>query len=296
MKVWILVPKKALFTSYANLRYIEEAKKNGIDCQLIATEDIDIVINRDDLKSVLFEGKRIDMPDVIIPRAGSAATYFTLSLIRHFDRMGVFMPNTASSIAKAKDKLHSLQVLESKNIPIPKTVLAKSPINPDLLEKEFGFPFVLKKVTGSQGKGVLLIKSKQQLEDILGLIDEGQQDGQNLIFQEFVKFSKGRDIRVIVIGGRAIGAMQRIAKPGDFRSNFKAGGSVENFEITPEVEWLAVETAKALNLGICGVDILFDEDGYKICEVNANPQFEGFEKSTGINVPQEVFDFLKVRF
>lgn len=296
MKVWILTRKKEFFSFYANARYLEEAQKNNIECEIISEQDIDIIINQDDKKSVLFENDPVALPDVIISRSGAATTNFSLSLVRHFDRMGVFALNSASAIEKAKDKLHSLQILEAKNLPIPKTILAKSPINPDILEKHLGFPLVMKKKSGSQGKGVLLIKSKQQLEDILGLLEEKNQTEHNLIFQEFIKHSQGKDIRVIIVGGRAIGAMQRTGKKGDFRSNFKAGGSAENFPLTPELEWLAVEAAKALNLGLCGVDILFDEDGYKICEVNSNPGFEAFEPATGINVPKEVFEFLKVRF
>lgn len=220
-----------------------------------------------------------------------------LALIRHFEKLGVFVLNTADAIAKAKDKLHTLQILASRNLPIPKTLLAKFPINQQILEKEFTYPFVMKKISGSLGKGVLLIKTPQQLEDILGLLEDQINNLQpNLIFQEFIKHSQGRDLRVIVIGGKVIGVMQRKAKAGDFRANFNAGGSVSNFKITPEIEWLAIEAANALGLGIAGVDLLFDTDSYKICEVNSSPQFEGFEQATGINIPQKIFEFISLKF
>ena len=154
----------------------------------------------------------------------------------------------------------------------------------------------MKKISGSLGKGVILIKTAQQLEDILGLLDDPNNGQPNLIFQEFVKHSQGRDLRVMVIGGKVVGIMQRTAKEGDFRANVSAGGTASTFKITPEIEWLAIEAANALRLGIAGVDLLFDDGGYKICEVNASPQFEGFEQATGINVPQKIFEFISVKF
>jgi RimK family alpha-L-glutamate ligase len=297
MKIWILSSKKEHLLDYSTRRYVEEAETLGLDCQFVSGEDIDILLHKEDEKSVIFEGKRIPLPDVIIPKAGSYSTYFTLALIRHFEKLGVFVLNPASSIAKAKDKLYSLQILASRNLPIPKTLFAKFPINKQIIENEFSYPIVMKKNSGSLGKGVLLIKNSQQLEDILGLVEDQITNIQpNLIFQEFVKPSQGRDLRVMVIGGKVVGAMQRKAKEGDFRANVSAGGEVSNFEITPEIEWLAIEAANALRLGIAGVDLLFDTDGYKICEVNANAQFEGFEKATGVNIPQKVFEFVSVKF
>ncbi len=297
MNIWILTRNKEDFEKYENIRYIEESKKIGLNCRLISGEDIDILLHKEDEKSVLFEGKKIPLPDVIIPKAGAYSTYFMLALIRHFEKLGVFVLNPASSISQAKDKLHTLQILSSQNLPIPKTLLAKFPINQSVIEQEFSYPFIMKKISGSLGKGVLLIKTAQQLEDILGLLEDPHDIAQpNLIFQEFVKCSAGKDIRVFVVGGKVIGAMQRTAKAGDFRANVSAGGNVSDFKITPEIEWLAIEAANALQLGIAGVDLLFENDGYKICEVNANAHFQGFEKATGINVPQKIFEFISIRF
>lgn len=297
MNIWILTSKKENFSDYSTRRYVEEAEKLGLNCKMVSGEDIDILLNKEDEKSVIFEGKKIPLPDIIIPKTGAYSTYFMLALIRHFEKLGVFVLNSASSIAKAKDKLHSLQILASRNLPIPKTLLAKFPINQEVLEGEFSYPFIMKKTSGSLGKGVLLIKNAQQLEDILGILEDPINNVQpNLIFQEFIKPSQGKDLRVMVIGGKVIGAMQRTAKEGDFRANVSAGGSVTNFKVTPEIEWIALEAANALRLGIAGVDLLFDTDGYKICEVNANAQFEGFEKATGINIPQKVFEFISVKF
>lgn len=296
MNIWIITNAASLVGNVPNTRYKEEAEKMGFVCRVISADSIDIIVNREDRKSVIVEGEKTVLPDIIIPRTGASSTYFVMALLRHFEKLGVMVLNSADSVMLAKDKLQSLQVLAAQNLPIPKTMLAKFPIPPEVIEKEFGFPFVMKKLSGSGGKGVVLIHNHQQLEDLLGMLDKGRMDQSGLIIQEFIQSSKGRDLRVIVVGGRAIGAMLRTAKEGDFKANFSAGGSVKPYELTPELEWLAVESANALGLGLAGVDILFTDDGqHKICEVNSNPGIEGFEESTGINVPEEVFKFLQLK-
>ena len=117
----------------------------------------------------------------------------------------------------------------------------------------------------------------------------------NIIIQEFISSSKGKDLRIFVIGGRAIGGMKRIAREGKFKANFSYGGQVEPFDLNPEVEWLASESTRLLGLEMSGVDILFSGESYMVSEVNSAPGFEGFERATKINVPQEIFNYIRVR-
>jgi RimK family alpha-L-glutamate ligase len=155
---------------------------------------------------------------------------------------------------------------------------------------------LIKKVSGSKGKGVVLVNNRDELEDIMGLFEEANIHNPNLIIQEFIAGSRGKDIRVLVIGGKVIGAMLRQAKGGSFKANFSSGGSVEAIELTPAMEWLAIESTRILNLEIAGVDLLFDGDSYQVCEVNAAPGFEGFSKAhPGVNVAREILQYLQVR-
>jgi gamma-F420-2:alpha-L-glutamate ligase len=117
----------------------------------------------------------------------------------------------------------------------------------------------------------------------------------NIIIQEFIESSRGRDLRVFVIGGRAVACMERTGKAGDFKSNYSRGGSVKKFDLNPEIEWLATESAKILGLDIAGIDLLFDGDHYKICEANSSPGFEGLESCCDINIPAEIYKYIKVR-
>jgi len=297
MLIWILVNKANPENSLAIQRYIDEAEALGWECRKIGADTIDIIVNREGERSLILEGERTVLPDVVIPKTGAGSSYFVLAILRQLEKLGVVVVNNADSVMLAKDKLQSFQVLATESLPIPKTMLAKFPVPPELIEKEFGYPFVMKKLSGSQGRGVMLIKEHQQLEDVLGMMDTTTKDENHLIFQQYISASKGMDLRVIVVGGRAIGAMKRTGKAGSFKANFSAGGTVENYPLTQEIEWLAIEAANTLGLSLAGVDLLFDDKGhFQICEVNSNPGIEGFEQATNINVPGEVYKFLALKF
>lgn len=294
MKVWILA-RKENFENYENQRFKEEAEKEGIELLLGASDDFDIIVTKEGKKSILYKGDYVDLPDCLIPRRGSGTKYFDLAVIRHLEKMGVFVVNSSQSIETAKDKLHTLQMLAANKIPIPKTILAKLPLNIDFIEKYFTYPLIIKTLSGSEGKGVFLCENREQLEDFINFIEVSKDVNVNITLQEFFESSKGRDIRVFVLGGRTIGAMLRIAKEGKIKANFSAGGEVSSFELKPDVEWLAVESARVIGLDIAGVDILFNGDTYVVSEVNSSPGFKGFEKATGINIPQEIYHYIKVR-
>ena len=294
MKVWILA-KKENFNSYENRRFHKEAEQMGIELQIVGPEEFDIVVTKEGRKSILRNSSPVDLPDCLIPRMGAGTTYFALAMIRHLERLGLFVLNSSQSIENAKNKLTTLQILATNNVPIPKTMLAKFPLNVDIVEREFTYPLIVKTVSGSYGKGVFLCENRDQMKDLADLIEVSKDPKVNVIIQEFVLFSNGKDIRVFVVGRRHIGAMVRIAREGKLKANFSAGGTVEPFDLNPAVEWLAVESAKLVGLDIAGIDILFDGDSYKVCEVNSSPGFEGFEKATGLNVPQEIYHYIQVR-
>ncbi|MFC2159748.1 RimK family alpha-L-glutamate ligase [Actinomycetota bacterium] len=294
MEVWILEKFKD-FDSYTSNRFKEVAEEMNIDLKFVAPEEFDLIVTKEGEKSILYNGSIVNLPDCLIPRIGTV-TYYSLAIIRHFERLGVFILNSSQSMETAKDKLATLQLLATNNIPIPKTMLAKFPINDSIIDKEFTYPLILKTITGSQGKGVFLLEDSDKLSDIATLVEISNDPRINLILQEFISTSKGKDIRVIVIGGRVIGAMLRTAKGKNFKANYSAGGLVERYDLNPAIEWLAIESSRLIGLDIAGVDILFDkDDNYKICEINSYPGFKGFEEATGINVPEEIFNYINLR-
>ncbi len=281
--------------SYEIQCFLEVAKEQNIALRVIKPEQFDIIVTREDRKSIFVDGSPVPLPDFVLPRMGAGTSYFALSILRHLEKLGVPCINSSLGIETVKDKLFTHQILAEKNLPVPKTMLMKLPVDSELVEKQIGFPVVIKAISGSQGKGVFLAEKKSQLTDLIQLI-ELTNPKFNLILQEFVRSSFGRDLRVFVIGGRVIGCMERTAADTGFKANFSAGGKVTRYEVTPEIEWLATEATRILGLDIAGVDLLFDENHFKICEVNSSPGFEGLQSCCNVNIPQEIYHYVRIRF
>jgi gamma-F420-2:alpha-L-glutamate ligase len=297
MQGWILYRRnraELVPESYEVARILEKAESRNISMQVFKPEQIDLLVTRAGPKSILVDGHATALPDFLLPRMGSGTTYFALAVIRHLERLGVTCFNSAASIECVKDKLFALQILAAHGLPIPKTMLAKFPVNPEMIGKHLGFPLVVKTLSGSQGKGVFLAHTKQSFYDLVQLI-EATNPAANIILQEFVNDSNGRDLRVFTIGGRAIACMIRKGQEGSFKANFSAGGSVEPFDLTPEIEWLATEASRILGLDIAGVDLLFDGNHYKICEVNSSPGFQGLESCCKVDIPEQLLHFCQIR-
>jgi len=290
MKGWIFTTQSS--PSYETKRLIECFKSEGIECFFVHPNNVDIFIDKDDRKSVLVENEYTSIPDFVIPRVGSATTYYQKAVFRHLERMGVLFINGSDAIDNVKDKLYTIQILSQNNIPHPKTMLVKSPVDSDYVQKNIGFPIVVKSLSGTHGKGVYLAENKRNFEQLVEMMEQFN-DRFNIILQEFVKDSFGKDLRIIVVGGKVIGAMKRESTDGDFRANVTRGGGAKPVELDEQMEYLALESTKLLGLDIGGVDLLYDNGGYKICEVNSSPGFQGMEKYTEIRVAEQIVTYVK---
>lgn len=280
--------------TYEINRLLEVAEENNIEMKVLTPEQFELIVTRDDRKSILLDGETVSLPDFLLPRMGAETSYYALAIIRHLESLGVHTFNSSQSIETVKDKLYSHQILAKADIAFPKTMLAKHPIDVNLVEDQFGFPLVVKALSGSMGSGVFLSGSRYNFIDLMELI-RSTKSNVNSILQEFVSTSMGRDLRVIIIGGRAVACMERVAKEGDFKANFSRGGLGRSFEMTPEIEWPATETASVFGLEIAGIDLLFDGEHFKVCEANSSPGFEGVESCCGIDIAQEMYNFIRVR-
>ena len=295
MKGWLLYQETAGSIKpdvYSRRRLVQVAQQKLIDLQTYRPEQFDLVVDKEKGKTILLDGEEVSLPDFILPRAGAGTTYFTLATIRHLEGLGVKSFNSSESIERVKDKLFTQQLLAKHNLPVPKTMLAKFPIDSKIVSKCLGFPLVVKPLSGSQGIGVFLAVSKPHFEDLMQLI-EATNSTANLILQEFVSQSKGRDLRVFTIGGSAIACMERKSKWVRFKANYSQGSSVKQSELTPEIEDLARRASTILELEIAGIDLLFDGEQFKICEANSSPGFEGLEKCCQVDTPQAIFDYIK---
>lgn len=300
MKVWILYGDDV--ESNADLahevrRFKSEAERMGIDVKVYNPADFDLIVSERTRDSVLIKGKPEQIPDVVYPYFNHHDhSYFSLAIVRQLERMGCLVYNTATTIETVRDKLHTHQVLHEKGITSPTTMLAKFPVDDNMMEiveRTLGFPVVVKTLKGALGVGVFLIESPKAFRDQMDLIGQTSPDIQ-LIFQQFVAASKGRDLRLFVVDGELIASMERRAKEGDFKANYSGGGSVHRFDAGKDAIDLAVATAKALDIRIGGIDLLFLEGGgYTICEANTFPGFKGLEKASGVNVPAKIFQSME---
>lgn len=269
-------------------RFQEVARTAGVELTVLRPQDFDLIVGSGDNWSAIYQGRTLPKPDLIIPRTGSETSYFTLAVLRHFERQGVAMVNGPAAIEAVADKLQTLQILSRAGLPIPKTILGKFPVDVGVVERELGFPVVVKTLKGTRGDGVLLCLDREQFNDLAKLLD-GANPGADFIFQQYIKSSHGRDVRVLVINGKAIAAMERRSADGSFKSNISLGGVGSCFDPPEPMARLAVRVTHALGLDVAGVDILFDTDSYRICEANSSPGFQGMEKACGISVPDAIF-------
>ncbi|MBR2325333.1 MAG: RimK family alpha-L-glutamate ligase [Clostridia bacterium] len=198
-------------------------------------------------------------------------------------RMRLF--NCAKAIEICDDKM--LTHLALSGLPMPETISSllcytpSSPVSKELIEEveaRLRFPLVVKENHGSLGKQVYLVKNRGELEKIAE-----QLKGVPHLYQKYVAESSGCDLRVIVVGGKVVAAMKRTSD-SDFRSNAALGGRGEPFAIDGTARALCEEIAARLSLDYCGIDLLFSEKGYLICEVNSNAFFGTIEQVTGVNV------------
>ena len=159
----------------------------------------------------------------------------------------------------------------------------------DLVIEKLGLPLIIKEGKGSFGEQVYLVSNKEELKEILSKITKN-----SVIFQEFIQSSYGFDTRIMVCGGKYLGAVKRISQNDDFRSNVLQGGIMEPFTPSQDFIDLAIKVANIIGLDFAGVDLMFSKDNKPIfCEVNSNVHFKTFYKTTGINLAKEIAKYIK---
>lgn len=217
-----------------------------------------------------------------------------IKLARLLEARGYRLFNSAEAIAVSDDKALTHIALEAAGIPMPKTLFIPMTFESigytDLLfleqvEECLGYPLVVKDCCGSFGQQVYLCRNR---DEVIGHL------GRNVIFQEYMETSFGRDIRLQVVGDKVITGMYRYAENGDFRANISNGGKMKPFTWTKEQEELAIQSVKAIGLDFAGVDILFGADDKPIlCEVNSNAHFKNIYECTGVNTADFIMKYIK---
>jgi ribosomal protein S6--L-glutamate ligase len=240
-----------------------------------------------------YRGKPLSDYEAILPRIGNSITYFGTAVVRQFEQMDVYTPNTANGISNARDKLRATQILSRHSIAMPSTTFVRNraDVRP-AIERVGGAPVVIKLLEGTQGIGVILAPEVKVAEAIIETLHS---TNQNVLIQKFVAESKGRDIRALVVGDRVIAAMRRTANGDEFRSNVHRGGSVEPVDLPKDYEEAAVRSAQIMGLKVAGVDMLEGADGPLVMEVNSSPGLEGIETATRLDVAGAIIDHIADR-
>lgn len=216
-------------------------------------------------------------------------------LAKQLEACGLRLFNSAGAIEKCDNKALTAIELEKRGIDTPETYVA--PLTFEGVEindfefargaaEKLGYPLVVKEVSGSFGGQVYLAEDFEALKAIIKSIGH-----KGFLMQKFIASSRGRDVRVNVVGGKVICAMLRESADGDFRSNVTLGGRAETYKVNAAQARLAVKACRALGLDFAGVDVLFGENGRPlICEVNSNPHFKSTYDATGIDLSEIIID------
>jgi len=295
---WILYrpdPGLVKQESYEIDRLVETAPRYGYDVTVVNPDHLSFLIGKSGDSDLYLEGNQVDpVPQFAIPRMGSATNYFMLAGLRHLEKLGITCINNADAVALAQDKLYHLQKLSEAGVSVPKTILVQFPVDLDLIEKELGFPVVVKTRVGTQGSGVHLCETRQALNDLLQFVEANNPQA-DLFLQQFSSESRGRDVRVLAVGGQIVAAMERRAAEG-FKSNYSQGGTAIPFEYGPKNQMSVAYILNQLNMDMAGFDFLYDDAiGFKILEVNSSPGFEGIEKTCGVDIAAAVYRLLDVK-
>ena len=182
-------------------------------------------------------------------------TKYGCAIVRQFEMQGVWTASSSIAITRARDKLRSAQILAKFGVDTPKTLVSRNTSDIDDLLEQIGLPVIIKLATGTHGNGVILADTRKAAKSALQAFYLYNEDGTNILLQEYIKESAGTDIRAFVVGSQVVASMQRKSLDDDFRSNLHKGGEGTIIKLTDEEKKVAVHAAKAMGLHIAGVDV-----------------------------------------
>jgi len=276
---------------YSTRRLKEACEIRGHEARVLDTLSLSIEVAPGSPR-LYYKQRKLSSYDAVIPRIGASITFFGAAVVRQFEQLGVFCVNPSHAISVSRDKLRALQVLSRHRVGLPTTLFVRhaKEILPGI-ERMGGPPVVVKLLEGTQGIGVILAESTKIAEAIIETLSGPAK--MSVLLQQFVKESKGRDVRAFVVGDRVVAAMRRVAQGDEFRSNVHRGGHAEAVELDDEYRRVAVHAAQIMGLRVAGVDLLEGREGPVIMEVNSSPGLEGIEAATGVDVAGEIVQLIE---
>jgi len=289
MKIAILSNEQE---NYTTQRLRQVAEERGHDVDIIAHSECFASIEKSQ-PMVWHNGSQLVGYDAVIPRIGSSVTKYGSAIVRQFEMQGVYTIASSIAIVRSRDKLRSMQLLSRAGVGIPKTVVSRASVDvDDLIDHLGGMPIIIKLARGTHGNGVVLAETKKAAKSVLQAFYVMDQEGTNILLQEFIKESAGEDIRAFVVGGKVVASMKRRSLDDEFRSNLHQGGAGETVKLTEEERKTAIKAARTMGLNVCGVDMMRSERGPLVLEVNSSPG-TGIELVTGRDVVTPIIEYIE---
>ena len=282
MNIFILSRNKNL---YSTSRLVEAGNKLGHNVRVV--DYMRCYMNITSRKPTIFYGgESLGKVDAVIPRIGASNTFYGTAVVKQFEMMDSYCVNTSDAIANSRDKLRSLQILAEAGINMPITGFASHTKDIEgVIESVGSTPLIMKLLQGTQGQGIVLAETRKAAESVMSAFRQLDAD---IMVQEFIKESGGKDIRAFVVGDEVVASMKRIAPEGEFRSNVHRGGIMEKVQLTSEEENMAVNASRILGLSIAGVDLMRSNRGPLILEVNSSPGLQGIESCSEVDVAEKI--------
>lgn len=276
--------------NYSTKRLKEEAKLRGHEVRVVNYAKCYVTVESSN-PVVYYNGEQLNDVDVIIPRIAPSLTKYGSSIVRQFEMQNVFTTCSSIALVRSRDKLRSMQLMAKAGVGIPKTVFARETADTDdVIEKVGGAPAIIKVARGTHGNGVVLAETRKAAKAVMQAF---YVEGVNFLVQEFIAESAGTDIRVLVIGGKVVAAIQRQSLDDDFRANTHQGGVGTAVKLTDIERKTAQKAAKAMGLPICGVDLMRSDRGPLVLEVNSSASLKTPELVTGRNVAASVIEYIE---
>ena len=242
----------------------------GLSIQSLAILDVDAVLAR------------------IIPNGSLEQIIYRMDSLHWIEKRGVPVMNSPRAIERSVDKFYTTALLQEAGLPTPETVVCEGAADAMAAVLEMG-DVIVKPIFGSMGHGMVRISDP----DVAFRVVRALEQTRAVFYVQRAVDHNGRDVRVFVVGGRVLGAIQRHASNGDWRTNVSRGGRVRPFELPPAWEQLALRAAAAIDADYAGVDLLPSRDGTVfVLEVNGIPGWRGLQQATGLDVAGVIVDHL----
>jgi ribosomal protein S6--L-glutamate ligase len=281
MKITILSRSAAIASTK---RLVDAARARGHKVRVLNPVKVEMLLDGRSA-NLYYQRKKLAPTDVVIPRIAQSISVYGLAVVNQYAMRGVPILNAAQAIAQARNKMRALQLLSANGIDIPATVMARDASDlKEMVSLVGGVPVLVKLLQGQDRHGVMVCETLQSLEAaleaILGL-------GHNIIVQQYVK-KTGQDVRVLVVGGKAIAAVRRRARVGRLSRTLIRGARLEKTELTEPMRRAAIETAKLVGLEVAAVDMLDVKGRPKVFEVNSSPALTEMEAATGMDLASPI--------